>query len=280
MSRGPVIIKIGGVTLERQAESGGLWRALLAMHTTRLAAGHGGVVLVHGGGKAVDRLLARLGIVSERRDGIRITSAEEIGIVTAVLAGSVNKSLVGCINREALAAGSETRAAGLCLGDAGLCRVVKSTRFAFDPGFVGEVVSGDARLITALFSAGVLPVLSSIGLDDAGHTMNINADDAAAALAAVLHAESLVLLTDVPGVKNARGQIVPELSRDGVETMIASGEISGGMIPKARAAIDTSARSGAAVTIMSGDAPEDLERWSRGEPVGTRLSAATHSSTR
>lgn len=273
MSTGPVIIKIGGVTLERQAESPQLWSALLELHRARLASGQGGVVLVHGGGKAVDRMLDRLGLVSERREGIRITTPEQIDVVTAVLAGSVNKSLVGCINRAAASAGLPTRAVGLCLGDGGLCVSVKSGRYSFDPGRVGEVTGGDGSLLRGLFAGGFLPVLCSVGLDEAGKPLNINADDAAAALVPICKASGLVLLTDVPGIKNGAGTLVPHLTLPLIESMIAGGEITGGMIPKTRAAAAIAASTGADVFIMSGDDPTNLIGWARGTPVGSRISS-------
>lgn len=270
---GPVIVKIGGVALERQAESPEMWHALLTLHRTRLSAEKGGVVLVHGGGKAVDRMLDRLGLVSERREGIRITTPDQIDVVTSVLAGTVNKSLVGCINRVALASNFSERAVGLCLGDGGLCASAKSTRYSFDPGRVGDVTGGDAGLARALFNGGFLPVLCSIGLDDAGKTLNINADDAAAALVPIVGASGLVLMTDVPGIKNSKGQLVPDLSPAAIEQMISSGEVTGGMIPKTRAAAAVATSSGADVFIMSGEDPANLTAWAQGKPVGTRVYA-------
>lgn len=273
MSAGPMIIKIGGVALERQAESPELWTALLHLHRARHAGVGGGLVLVHGGGKAVDRMLERLGIVSERREGIRITTPEQIDVVAGVLAGRMNKALVGCVNAAAGSIGSPTRAVGLCLGDGGLCSCVKSERYGFDAGRVGEVVGGDPALVRSLLAKGYLPVISSIGMDGEGGFLNINADDAAAALVPILGAAGLVLLTDVAGIKDGSGAIVPELTSGGVEAMIASGEISGGMIPKARAAAGVAARTGADVFIMSGDRVEPLIEWTRGRAAGTRVHA-------
>jgi len=272
-ANGPLIVKIGGVALETQAESPEMWTALLSLHRDRLASGKGGVLLVHGGGKAVDRMLDKLGLVSERREGIRITTPEQIDVVTAVLAGSVNKALVGCINRTASGAGIASRAVGLCLGDGGLCVSVKSTRFSFDPGRVGDVTGGNPALARALFSGGFLPVLCSVGLDDAGKPLNINADDAAAALVPVLGAAGLVLMTDVPGIKNGKGQLVPDLTPGAIEAMIISGEITGGMIPKTRAAAAVSAQTGADVFIMSGEDPANLTAWAQGKSIGTRVHA-------
>jgi acetylglutamate kinase len=269
--RRPVIIKIGGVTLESHAESSALWSSVIAMHRSRLAAGKGGVVIVHGGGKAVDRMLARLGIVSERREGIRITTAEQIEVVMAVLGGTINKGLAGTISAACGVGGGS--AVGLCLSDGGTCELAKTTRFSFDPGFVGDVVGGNDGLVKSLMSGGWLPVFSSIGMDRSGRALNVNADDAAAGLAKILAAESLVLLTDVPGVKDAGGRVVPTLDGVKIDAMIASGEIGGGMIPKVRAALDVSRESGADVFIMSGDDPANLERWARGEALGTRIRA-------
>lgn len=269
VGNGPVIIKIGGVALERQAESASLWTAIVAMHRTRIAAGLGGVVLVHGGGKAVDRTLDRLGIVSERREGIRITTSEQIDVVMGVLGGSINKNLAAAISR----ADSATLGIGLCLTDAGTCEVSKTTRYAFDPGHVGEVTGGDASFVRLLHSEGWLPVFSSVGFDRRGQAMNINADDAAAGLARVLRARSVVLLTDVEGVRNADGSVAASLDAAAIDTMIATGAIAGGMIPKVRAALAASRSSGAEVVIMSGENTANLERWTRGEPVGTRINA-------
>jgi acetylglutamate kinase len=260
----PIIIKIGGVALEQQRAAPELWRALLDLHQ------RSGVVLVHGGGKAVDALLAKLSMPTQRREGIRITPPDQMDVIAGVLAGSVNKSLVGAIN--AASDGART-AVGLCLGDGGAVRASKATRFAFDPGRVGEVdlAATQGRLIATLLRDGFIPVLSSIGIDDAGDLLNINADDAAAALAKALSASALVLLTDVEGVKDERGSVVPTLDHAAIERMIASGAIAGGMIPKVRAALDTSRAIAAPVTIMSGSDTSALERWAKGEPVGTRV---------
>lgn len=260
----PIVIKIGGVALEQQRSAPTLWRALLGLHARV------GVVLVHGGGKAVDGLLAKLAMPTERREGIRITPADQMDVIAGVLAGTVNKSLVGAINSASQGGRS---AVGLCLGDGGAVRAFKATRFGFDPGRVGDVdiASTQGRLIATLLRDGFMPVLSSIGIDDAGELLNINADDAAAALAKALKASALVLLTDVPGVKDQTGAVVARLDAAGIERMIASGEIGGGMIPKVRAALETARVIGAPVTIMSGADTSALERWAQGQPVGTQV---------
>lgn len=259
---GPLVVKIGGATLEAQAAAPDLWASLVA-----LARSHpGGLVLLHGGGKAVDRLMDRLGIKPERKQGLRITPSDQIPEITGVLAGTVNKSLVGCLLR----AGGKP--VGLCLGDGALVQSRVMQGLAFDPGRVGEVVvrEQDGQLARVLLSNGYIPVLSSIGLDDRGEPLNLNADDAAAGVAKVLKAAALVLLTDVEGVKGKDGKVIPQLKHADVETLIGTGAITGGMIPKARSCSAVAA-SGIPVVILSGDRPEHLIRWTKGESVGTRF---------
>lgn len=248
-----VVIKVGGSTLEDIERLGPLWQMLAAIP---------GVVIVHGGGKAVDALLGRLQITVERRDGLRVTPPDQIHLIAGVLAGSVNKQLVGALN----AAGAQ--AVGLCLGDGAMvaCRVV-----APQLGRVGSVVGGRADLLRVLLERRYMPVVSSIGLDDAGGLLNINADDAAAGVAAALRARRLVLLTDVAGIKGRDGRVRSRLSAAEVEAMIASGEITGGMIVKARSALAAAQSTGAAVVILSGESPEPLQLLLQGRSVGTTI---------
>ncbi|MFO0861940.1 MAG: acetylglutamate kinase [Phycisphaerales bacterium] len=271
MTSGPLIIKIGGTTLENQSKELDLWRSIVALSRSH----RGGVILVHGGGKAVDRLLDRLGVTPTRVQGLRVTPEDQIPEIVGVLAGSVNKSLVGCLQR----AGG--RGVGLCLGDGAMLRCRKVAPLATesgpaDLGRVGEVVVDGAggELARSLLAAGFLPVLCSIGLDEEGSPLNLNADDAAAGLARVLRASALVLLTDVEGIKDKSGKLIPHATPAEIERLIASGDIYGGMIPKTRAAARVAQDIGAPVVILSGDRPEHLLRWTRGEAAGTRISAS------
>lgn len=266
---GPLIVKIGGTTLEHQAKQDDLWRSLVALSKSHA----GGLILVHGGGKAVDRLMDRLGIKPARVQGLRVTPDDQIPEIVGVLAGSVNKSLVGCIQR----AGG--KGVGLCLGDGGMLTCRKVAPIATDSGpadlgRVGEVVGGQAELARVLIRSGSIPVLCSIGLDELGQPLNLNADDAAAGLAKALKASALVLLTDVEGIKDKSGTLIPHATPAEIERLITSGDIYGGMIPKTRAAARVAAETGSPVVILSGDRPEHLLRWTKGEPAGTRISAA------
>lgn len=255
---GPLIIKIGGRALEEQAGRDGLWKVILSLHAKQ------GVVLLHGGGAAVDRQLARLGIVSEKRDGIRITPPEHLEQIVGVLAGVTNKSIVGAINR------CGGRAVGLCLGDGQMATIAKTTRFAFDAGHVGEVTGTDGTLLKTLLDAKFLPVVCSVGIDAAGEFLNVNADDAATGLARRISAKGLVLLTDVAGIKGPQG-VLPVLSHVQIEAMIQKGTISGGMVVKARTAAETAKEAGIPVFIVSGETEGPLAAWALGETVGTRV---------
>lgn len=267
--QGPLIVKIGGTTLEHQSTQNELWRSLVALSKSYA----GGLILVHGGGKAVDRLMDRLGIKPARVQGLRVTPDDQILEIVSVLAGSVNKSLVGCIQR----AGG--RGVGLCLGDGAMlaCRKVAPIATEAGPadlGRVGEVVGGRAELARTLIAGGYIPVLCSIGFDEVGQPLNLNADDAAAGLARALMASALVLLTDVEGIKDKSGKLISRSTPAEIEKLIASGDIYGGMIPKTRAAARVATETGSPVVILSGDRPEHLLRWTKGEEAGTRISAS------
>jgi acetylglutamate kinase len=220
---------------------------------------------VHGGGRAVDAHLDRLGFKTERRDGIRITPENQVGEIAAVLAGRVNKALVGAIQARGL------RAVGLCLGDGLAVKTVKADQYGFDPGRVGRVSGGDPTLLRSLMDGGFLPVISSIGLDEAGKFLNVNADDGAAGIAGLLCARGLVLLTDVPGILDERGQQMASITPAEVTRLIDRGVIKGGMIPKARAAARAAAEARTPAIIASWNNPSDLVRIARGEPAGTQV---------
>ena len=193
-------------------------------------------VVVHGGGPQINAMLERLAIPSHFVDGLRVTDASMVEVVEMVLAGTVNKHVAGLIN----IAGA--LAVGICGKDGGLIRARKLTRTVRDPdshieraldlGFVGEPESVDVRVIHALTGAGLIPVIAPVGLGDDGQTYNINADDVAGAVAAALGAQRLLMLTDVAGVLDRNKQLVAEMTVAEAEAGIASGMISGGMIPK------------------------------------------------
>lgn len=262
---GPIVIKIGGTTLEDPKTSPQLWDAIAALAKSR----KDGVIVVHGGGRAVDRLLERLGMPVERKQGLRVTPPEHMELIAGVLAGSLNKTIVANL----LVRGSKV--VGLSLGDAAI-PTRRKTLPDVDLGLVGEVTTTSPTTdspLSTLNRAGYAAILSSVGIDPSGTLLNVNADDAAAGVAFHTRAAALVLMTDVPGILDEHKRVIPEINAAGIEQLIARGTISGGMIPKARAATSTAKLIGAPVIILSGNDPASLAHWSAGTPVGTRVVA-------
>ncbi|MFG0275410.1 MAG: acetylglutamate kinase [Phycisphaerales bacterium] len=260
-NNGPLVVKLGGAAIDDAPACAALWDALASMH----AAQPGSLVLVHGGGAAVDRRLARLGLVSERIEGIRVTTPEILDEVVATLAGSTSAQVVGQLQRRGVPAVGTTLAAGF------FARAAKTTRYPFDIGRVGDVGGGSPGVALALLAAGCMPVFSSIALDSDGVPLNINADEAAAGAAAILRARALVMLTDVEGVCDGAGALIPELTPADIDARIASGEITGGMIPKVRSAMQAATVSGAPCVIASWKRPGALRAIGAGQRVGTWL---------
>jgi acetylglutamate kinase len=262
--RAPLVVKLGGALLDDAAAFPGVFDALARIHQLHA----GGLVVVHGGGKAVDRQLDRLGIATERREGIRITPPEAVEQVVAVLAGAMNTQLLGLL----LSRGAS--AVGLTLSDGHLARARKTGRFPFDPGRVGELAGGDGALVKHLLAGGYLPVLSSIAVCESGGFLNVNADDAAAQLAGIIGASGLLLLTDVPGVRGADGTVIESMDTEDAERLIADGTVTGGMIAKVRGAVAAAESGGVPVVIASWADPSALEALAAGASVGTRVRPA------
>ncbi|MGP1272950.1 MAG: acetylglutamate kinase [Phycisphaerales bacterium] len=256
-----VIVKISGKPVSDPVASEALWPQLA------LAFAASPFVIVHGGGVQVDELMHRLGEPIDRRDGIRLTPASQIGLVAGVLAGQVSTRIVALLRR----AGAP--AVGLSLASSG------TVEAAVDPsvgGRVGRVTGGDGALVTLLLNKGYLPVLSSIGCAADGELLNINADDAAAGVAMAIGAGRVVLLTDVAGVEDAMGSTVAALNDTHAEELIAAGVVTGGMIAKVRSAVALSAATGVPVLVASW---RDADAAIRGDSgVGTLVQAEHRSS--
>jgi acetylglutamate kinase len=219
-----IVVKIGGAALEDKSTL-----RKCAQGIVELAGDGHRVAVVHGGGSALTRTLKLLGKQSEFVNGLRVTDAETRDIALMVLAGIVNKSLVAAI----VAAGLP--AIGLCGGDGAAFRARKKQAQGCDLGFVGEICSTDPRWLEAIWSKGGIPVLASLALGAEGEYYNINADQMAAACAAACQADSLIFLTDVPGVKDAAGAVIPWLTTEEVGTLVADAVVGGGMLPKLEA---------------------------------------------
>jgi acetylglutamate kinase len=209
-------------------------------------------VIVHGGGPQIGAMLARLGKESRFVDGLRVTDDETMEAVEMVLGGRINHEIVQLVQQ----AGG--RALGLTGSDGGLLRVHRKLQAGRDLGRVGEVESVDPGAIRAVVDAGFVPVIAPIGVDAGGVTHNVNADEAAGAIAGALGAERLMLLTDVEGVLDPGGRLLPQLSLDEARKHLAEGTVRGGMIPKVECCLAALASGVTAATILDGRVPHAL----------------------
>ena len=203
-------------------------------------------VIVHGGGPQIGQTLERLGIETRFVDGLRVTDDETMDVVEMVLGGKVNREIVELVQRGG------GRAIGLTGGDGGMIQVTRRLVADRDLGRVGQVVAVDPAPIAAVTKAGYIPVIAPIGVDGDGVTHNVNADEAAGALARALQAEKLILLTDVEGVKDAQGQLISQLTASEARKHIQEGTIREGMIPKVGCCIEALEGGVSSTTIVDG----------------------------
>jgi acetylglutamate kinase len=219
-------------------------------------------VVVHGGGPQIGSMLKRLSIPSSFIDGLRVTDAAAIEVVEMVLTGAINKQIVSGIN----AAGG--RAVGLSGKDGNLVIARKLERYKLDPvtlerklvdlGFVGEPETVNPDVLHTIMNSDLIPVVAPIGVGSKGETFNINADTVAGSVAGAMKAARLVLLTDVEGVLDREGKLIPRLSIAEARALIADGTISGGMIPKIETAVDAVENGVTAAVILDGRIPHVL----------------------
>jgi acetylglutamate kinase len=215
-----IVVKIGGAALE---DSALLYRAAQSI---KLLADEHQVAVVHGGGAALTRMLAQVGKTTEFVDGLRVTDAETRDLAVMVLAGHMNKKLVAALGSVG------QPAVGLCGGDGMAFRARKKTSNGHDLGFVGEISSVDPRWIETIWQQSCVPVISSVALGSDSQYYNVNADQMASACAVACHANALIFLTDVPGVKDADGLVIRWLELNRAAELTAQSVIAGGMLPK------------------------------------------------
>lgn len=209
------------------------------------------VVLVHGGGPEISQGLKLIGKESQFINGLRVTDSETIEVVLQMLAGKVNKSLVALLQGKGV---------GLCGVDGAMLQCRKQATEA-DLGFVGEIVRVDTRLLTLTLEAGLIPVISTVGVDEQGNIYNINADTAAGQIATALGAEKLVSMTDIRGLLRDRfdeSTLITKVALSEVEDLIAEGIIAGGMIPKIACCTDFLAAGGKQAAIIDGRVPHAI----------------------
>jgi len=249
-----VVVKYGGHAMGEEATARSFARDIVLLEQTAI-----NPVVVHGGGPQIGEMLKKLGIKSEFAGGLRITDEKTIEIVEMVLAGSINKQIVGYVN----AAGG--KAIGLCGKDGNMVLAKKLTRTVIDPdsniekvvdlGFVGEPDKVDVTMLNQVLGRDMIPVLAPVAASADGGTFNVNADTFAGAIAGALKAKRLLLLTDVPGVLDKDKTLITDLSVADARALIADGTISGGMIPKVETCIYALEAGVEGVVIMDGKVP-------------------------
>ena len=244
-----VVVKLGGAAIDRELDRA-LAQDVLLLRSVGVRC-----VLVHGGGPQVDEMMRKLGKQPEFRDGLRVTDEETLDIVRTVLVGKVNRDLVSTINREA---GDEPVAVGVAGEDGGL--LVTTPRDAA-LGFVGDVTHVRAERLIGLLNQGLAPVVSTVGADPSGQPYNINADEAAMAIAVAMRAEKIVYLTAAPGLledPKDEGSLVPRLTVSELRERISHESVSKGMIPKLRACADAVEGGVGSAHIIDGRVPHAL----------------------
>lgn len=260
-----ILVKVGGAQLEQRDARKALVRSVLQARAAGLE-----IVLVHGGGNQIRTLGRRLSIPERYVDGLRVTDAATAEVVLMVLAGLVNKELVQAFEEEG------ARAVGLCGADGSTFSVAPEIR-EVDLGYVGSVAHVDPRLVLTLLADGYVPILASVAPLRAGTVgardrfYNVNADMAAGPLSKAFAASALVFLTDVPGVLDAQGARIDDLSPRSCAELRAEGVIRGGMIPKIEAALAALAANPDALVKIAPAAGTSAVLAALGPEVGTRF---------
>jgi acetylglutamate kinase len=249
-----VVVKYGGHAMGDEPVARAFARDMVMLEQSGV-----NPVVVHGGGPQIGAMLNKLGIKSEFAAGLRITDKATVEIVEMVLAGSINKQIVGFIN----AVGG--RAIGLCGKDGNMVTATKVSRTVHDPdsnierlidlGFVGEPEKVDTTVLDQVLGRELIPVLAPVAQGSDGETYNVNADTFAGAIAGALKAKRLLLLTDVPGVLDKDNNLIKQLQVGEIRGLIADGTITGGMIPKVETCIYALEQGVEGVVILDGKVP-------------------------
>jgi acetylglutamate kinase len=249
-----VVIKYGGHAMGDRAAAEDFAEDIVLLEQSGIKP-----IVVHGGGPQIGKMLTKLGIESEFKGGLRVTDAATVEIVEMVLAGSINKQIVGWIGAEG------GRAVGLCGKDGNMVTARKATRTVVDPdsniekvvdlGFVGEPEHVNRSVLDAVLKAELIPVLAPVAVGAEGQTYNVNADTFAGAISGAMQAKRLLLLTDVPGVLDKNKVLIPEMTIDDCRRLIADGTITDGMIPKIETCIYALEKGVEAVVILDGKVP-------------------------
>ena len=244
-----IVVKYGGSAMIDEALKQGVIEDVVLLKLVGFKP-----IIVHGGGKEISRWVDKVGMKTRFIDGLRVTDSDTMELAEMVLA-KVNKELVSKV--QALG----VKAAGICGKDGGLLKAKKKLLDGQDIGFVGDIDKVDVKILKDLLEKDFLPIVFPIGMDNEGNSYNINADEAAAAIATALKAEKLAYLSDVEGVRKDPQDpesVISELYVNEAEALIEDGTISGGMIPKIENCLDAISRGVSRVHIMDGRIPHSL----------------------
>ena len=256
-----ILVKLGGTLLDAPAS-----RARLAAELSQIQRSGVEMVVVHGGGKQMTRFLAERGVESRFAGGLRVTTPDVLDAVLKVLAGSVNHELVSAF----------VQAGCLAVGLSGIdACLTEAVQMDPDLGAVGRLVRTNPELLRLLGTNGYLPVVACVAGDREGHIFNVNADQMAVACGVGFQADQLHFLTDVDGVRGGDSQVIPTLTIADCEELIRSGVATGGMQAKLNAASEALRAGIGQVIIAPGSLPGACGRLLAGEPIGTRLTAAS-----
>ncbi|MCX8254840.1 Acetylglutamate kinase [Beijerinckiaceae bacterium RH AL1] len=248
-----VVVKYGGHAMGDEAKAREFARDIVLLEQSGI-----NPVVVHGGGPQIGAMLAKLGIQSQFAGGLRVTDKPTVEIVEMVLAGAINKQIVGMINAEG------GHALGLCGKDGNMVIARKADGpidaegHDIDLGYVGEPSRVSTMVLDQLLGRELIPVLAPVCMGEDGQTYNVNADTFAGAIAGALRAKRLLFLTDVPGVLDADKKLIEQLSADEIRTLIAEGVITGGMIPKVQTCLYAIEQGVEGVVILDGKQPHSV----------------------
>ena len=242
-----LVIKYGGNAMNDEAITTTILQDVAALKIVGV-----NPILVHGGGPEINRLLDKVGIQSQFVGGMRVTDEATMEIAQMVLCGKINKNIAGELNSMGV------KAIGLCGKDS---QLIKAEKLDEKLGYVGKITEINAELLELLARDEFIPVIASIATDDHGNSYNVNADVAAAAIGAAMHAEKLLFLSDIDGImvnKDNRQSLIDRISISDLRAMIERGDITGGMVPKANSCIDAIERGIGSVFVLNGTLPHSI----------------------
>lgn len=239
-----LVIKYGGNAMNDEAITTTILQDVAALKIVGV-----NPILVHGGGPEINKLLDKVGIRSEFVNGMRVTDEATMEIAQMVLCGKINKNIAGELNSMGV------KAIGLCGKDS---QLIKAEKLDDKLGYVGKITEINAKLLEILARDEFIPVIASIATDDSGNSYNVNADVAAAAIGAAMHAEKLLFLSDIDGIMDSRQTLIDRISISELRAMIERGDITGGMVPKANSCIDAIERGIGSVFVLNGTLPHSI----------------------